>query len=154
MLGPIEERSIQQEVEWRGEKYQLQLKVFAHGYSTYDRTQADGVIDDWEVYSGLASLTPADLQKTPNKAKLQMPVVGTKRGSLVELRLLEPSTISKELSDTQRNMRLWMVSMLAASPEVVDAYRRKYLEQESEIASSMAGRPIVHRGSHAVWGTG
>lgn len=36
-----------------------------------------------------------------------------------------------------------LVSMLAASPEVVTAYRDKYLEQESVIASSMAGRPIV-----------
>jgi hypothetical protein len=33
--------------------------------------------------------------------------------------------------------------MLAASPEVLTAYRDKYVEQESVIASSMAGRPIV-----------
>lgn len=36
-----------------------------------------------------------------------------------------------------------LVSMLAASPEVVAAYREKYVERESEIASSMAGRPII-----------
>ena len=36
-----------------------------------------------------------------------------------------------------------LVSMLAASPEVVTAYREKYVAQESEIASSMAGHPIV-----------
>jgi hypothetical protein len=43
-----------------------------------------------------------------------------------------------------------LVSMLAASPEVVDAYQRRYREQESEIASAMAGRPIV-RPSHLVF---
>ena len=36
-----------------------------------------------------------------------------------------------------------LVSLLAVSPEVIAAYRDKYLEQESEIASSMAGHPIV-----------
>ena len=36
-----------------------------------------------------------------------------------------------------------LVSLLAVSPEVIAAYRDKYLEQESEIASSMAGYPIV-----------
>lgn len=43
-----------------------------------------------------------------------------------------------------------LVAMLMASPEVVDAYQRKYLNQESEIASSMAGRPLV-RPSHLVF---
>jgi hypothetical protein len=46
-----------------------------------------------------------------------------------------------------------LVSMLAASPEVVDAYQRKYLEQESEIASSMAGRPIVRPSQMVFLGT-
>ncbi len=46
-----------------------------------------------------------------------------------------------------------LVSMLAASPEVVDAYQRKYLEQESEIASSMAGRPIVRPSNLVFLGT-
>ena len=46
-----------------------------------------------------------------------------------------------------------LVSMLAASPEVVDAYQRKYLEQESEIASSMAGRPIVRPSELVFLGT-
>jgi hypothetical protein len=36
-----------------------------------------------------------------------------------------------------------LLSLLAVSPEVIAAYRDKYLEQESEIASSMAGHPIV-----------
>ena len=35
-----------------------------------------------------------------------------------------------------------LVSMLAASPETVEAYRSRYGGTESEIASSMAGRPI------------
>lgn len=43
-----------------------------------------------------------------------------------------------------------LVSMLAASPEIVLAYRDKYRDQESVIASSMAGRPIV-RPSHLVF---
>lgn len=43
-----------------------------------------------------------------------------------------------------------LVSMLAASPEVILAYRRRYAEQESEIASSMAGRPVI-RPSHLVF---
>ena len=42
-----------------------------------------------------------------------------------------------------------LVSMLAASPEMILAYRNKYLEQESEIASSMAGRSVI-RPSHLV----
>lgn len=46
-----------------------------------------------------------------------------------------------------------LVSLLAASPEVVDAYQRKYLEQESEIASSMAGRPIVRPSELVFLGT-
>ena len=46
-----------------------------------------------------------------------------------------------------------LVSMLAASPEVVTAYREKYVAQESEIASSMAGRPIVRRSELAFLGT-
>ena len=43
-----------------------------------------------------------------------------------------------------------LVSMLAASPEVIAAYRHRYANQQSEIASSMAGRPIV-RPSHLVF---
>jgi hypothetical protein len=46
-----------------------------------------------------------------------------------------------------------LVSMLAVSPEVVDAYQRRYLEQESEIASSMAGRPIVRPSQIVYLGT-
>jgi hypothetical protein len=46
-----------------------------------------------------------------------------------------------------------LVSMLAASPEVVTAYRNKYLAQESEIASSMAGRPIIRRSELVFLGT-
>lgn len=36
-----------------------------------------------------------------------------------------------------------LVSMLAASPSVIAAYRERYIEHESEIASAMAGRSIV-----------
>lgn len=46
-----------------------------------------------------------------------------------------------------------LVSMLSVSPEVVSAYRDKYAEQESEIASSMAGRPIVRRSDLVFLGT-
>ena len=46
-----------------------------------------------------------------------------------------------------------LVSMLAASPEVAIAYRDKYVEQESEIASSMAGRPIVRPSNLVFMGT-
>ena len=46
-----------------------------------------------------------------------------------------------------------LVSMLAASPEVVSAYREKYAAQESEISSSMAGRPIVRRSKLVFLGT-
>ena len=46
-----------------------------------------------------------------------------------------------------------LVSMLAASPEVVTAYREKYVAHESEIASSMAGRPIVRRSELVFLGT-
>ena len=43
-----------------------------------------------------------------------------------------------------------LVSMLAASPEVILAYRDRYIQRQSEIASSKAGRPIV-RPSHLVF---
>ena len=46
-----------------------------------------------------------------------------------------------------------LVSMLSVSPEVVSAYREKYAAQESEIASSMAGRPIVRRSELVFLGT-
>ena len=46
-----------------------------------------------------------------------------------------------------------LVSMLAASPAVVTAYRQKYVGRESEIASSMAGRPIVRRSELVFLGT-
>ena len=46
-----------------------------------------------------------------------------------------------------------LVSMLAGSPEVIVAYRDKYVERESEIASSMAGRPIVRPSQLVLLGT-
>ena len=46
-----------------------------------------------------------------------------------------------------------LVSMLIASPEVVVAYRNRYLNQQSEIASSMAGRPIVRPSQVVLLGT-
>jgi hypothetical protein len=46
-----------------------------------------------------------------------------------------------------------LVAMLAASPEVVLEYRRRYTGAESEIASSMAGRPIVRSPTLALLGT-
>jgi hypothetical protein len=46
-----------------------------------------------------------------------------------------------------------LVSMLAASPEVIAAYRHRYSDQQSEIASSMAGRPIVRPSHLAFLGT-
>ena len=46
-----------------------------------------------------------------------------------------------------------LVSMLAVSPEVVSAYGDKYVAQESEIASSMAGRPIVRPSKLVFFGT-
>ena len=46
-----------------------------------------------------------------------------------------------------------LVSMLAVSPEVISAYRERYIDQESEIASSMAGRAIVRPSSLVFLGT-
>lgn len=46
-----------------------------------------------------------------------------------------------------------LISMLAVSPEVVTAYRDKYLQQESEIASSMAGSPIIRPSQLVFLGT-
>ena len=46
-----------------------------------------------------------------------------------------------------------LVSMLIASPEVVVAYRSRYLNQQSEIASAMAGRPIVRPSQVVLFGT-
>lgn len=46
-----------------------------------------------------------------------------------------------------------LAAMLAASPEVVIEYRRRYSKAESEIASSMAGRPIVRTPTLVLLGT-
>jgi hypothetical protein len=46
-----------------------------------------------------------------------------------------------------------LVAMLTASPEVVDAYRRRYARAESEIASSMAGRPVIRAPQLVLLGT-
>ncbi len=46
-----------------------------------------------------------------------------------------------------------LVAMLAASPEVVLEYRRRYADAESEIASSMAGRSIIRRPTLVLLGT-
>lgn len=46
-----------------------------------------------------------------------------------------------------------LVAMLAASPEVVDAYRERYRASVSEIASSMAGREITRRPDLVYLGT-
>ena len=46
-----------------------------------------------------------------------------------------------------------LVAMLAASPEVVVAYRERYSDAESVIASSLAGRPVVRPADLAFLGT-
>lgn len=46
-----------------------------------------------------------------------------------------------------------LVAMLAASPEVVEAYRERYKSAKSIIASSLAGRPIVREPSLVFLGT-
>jgi hypothetical protein len=46
-----------------------------------------------------------------------------------------------------------LVAMLAASPEVVVEYRRRYSSAESEIASSMAGRAVVRPANLVFLGT-
>ena len=46
-----------------------------------------------------------------------------------------------------------LVAMLAAGPEMVEAYRERYQEAESEIASSMAARPIVRPAQLVFLGT-
>ena len=52
-----------------------------------------------------------------------------------------------------------LITMLAMSPTVVSAYHRKYQQYESEIASSIAGRPIsrasrlVYIGTTSLYGT-
>jgi len=46
-----------------------------------------------------------------------------------------------------------LVAMLAASPEVVGAYHERYRQSESEIASSMAGRPVIRKPHLVLLGT-
>lgn len=46
-----------------------------------------------------------------------------------------------------------LTAMLAASPEVVDRYRRRYAGAESEIASSVAGRAVVRAPKLVLLGT-
>lgn len=46
-----------------------------------------------------------------------------------------------------------LAAMLAASPEVVDEYRNRYSDAESEIASAMAGRSIVRQPELVFLGT-
>ena len=46
-----------------------------------------------------------------------------------------------------------LIAMLASSPEVVQEYRRRYGSAESEIASAMAGRPIIRTPNLVLLGT-
>lgn len=46
-----------------------------------------------------------------------------------------------------------LVAMLSAGPEMVEAYRERYQDVESEIASSMAARPIVRPAQLVLLGT-
>lgn len=46
-----------------------------------------------------------------------------------------------------------LTAMMAASPEVVHQYRRRYAHAESEIASSMAGRSVVRASDLVLLGT-
>jgi hypothetical protein len=46
-----------------------------------------------------------------------------------------------------------LVAMLSASPQIVKEYARRYAGAESEIASSMAGRPIVRKPNLVLLGT-
>lgn len=46
-----------------------------------------------------------------------------------------------------------LAAMIAASPEVVHQYHKRYAHAESEIASSMAGRPIVRASKLVLLGT-
>lgn len=46
-----------------------------------------------------------------------------------------------------------LAAMLSVSPEVVQAYRERYDAAESEIASSMAGRPIIRTAELVFFGT-
>jgi hypothetical protein len=46
-----------------------------------------------------------------------------------------------------------LVATLATSPELILEYRRRYSEAESEIASSMAGRPIIRNPNLVLLGT-
>lgn len=46
-----------------------------------------------------------------------------------------------------------LVSMLAVGPEVVLAYRQRYAAAESEIASAMAGRPVIRPPHLVLFGT-
>jgi Domain of unknown function (DUF4338) len=46
-----------------------------------------------------------------------------------------------------------LVAMLAAGPEAVEAYRQRYRNAESVIASSLAGRPIVRQADLVFLGT-
>lgn len=46
-----------------------------------------------------------------------------------------------------------LVAMLAASPQIVREYAKRYAHTESEIASAMAGRPIVRRPNLVLLGT-
>jgi hypothetical protein len=46
-----------------------------------------------------------------------------------------------------------LTAMMAASPEIVNQYRRRYAHAESEIASSMAGRSVVRASKLVLLGT-
>ena len=46
-----------------------------------------------------------------------------------------------------------LIAMLAVGPEMVEAYRERYQEAESEIASSMAARPIIRPAQLVLLGT-
>ena len=116
LLGGVSQKTIQQEVEWQGAKYQMRLQAVAYAYSDYDRIQSAEVVKGWEVYSGLAVLTPVDSSKSAEKAVV-LPVVGTQKDAQVELRPLDLLTTLKDRPIAAEDMRLWMQSKTAASEQ-------------------------------------
>lgn len=104
------------------------------------------------------------LDSTPTKAGLALVLQAreARRAISSVLRRAKAESVGTEIADltvcgavAPYNTILGgkLVSMLAVSPTVVAAYRNRYRDYASQIASSMAGRPITRRSNLVFVGT-
>ncbi len=156
--------------------------------SDFKRSRDGGEVDVWlrraesDLFRSKRCLALADLLRAraaldpflypkPSRAGLREALVNAngRRAIATILRRAKAESVGTEIADltvcgavAPYNALLGgkLVSMLAVSPSVVSAYRQKYADYASEIASSMAGRAIrrrthlVYVGTTSLYGSG